>query len=226
MRCDFATWLPIGANFSQGGMAPIRGFIPHVQVGDGSLHDFFDNPARQASAHFWISKTGTLEQYVDTDDKAWAEAAGNPYFISCEFEGQVDEPMTSQQLDMGGRLIAWVYGNVGQFPLVVNQSPDGNGITPHFAGGAAWGNHSCPGPLRFQQYDELILAALRYMPDAQPQEDEVDQGYLDAIVETRDNVRKLAAASGTAEAVKSLTDADLAAIAKAVNDETARRQQA
>lgn len=165
MRCPFAEWKPITANYRAGGMLPLRGFVPHCQVGNGSLQQFFSNPATQASAHFWISKTGTLEQYLDTEDLAWAEGTGNPYFISCEFEGQVDEPMTSQQLDMGGRLIAWVYQNVGQFPLAVNEHPDGQGITPHYAGGAAWGGHSCPGPLRFQQYPELILAALRYMDE-------------------------------------------------------------
>ncbi len=165
MQCPFATWLPITANYRAGGMSPdIRGFVPHCQVGNGSLQAFFSNPATQASAHFWCSKTGTLEQYVDTQDMAWAEAAGNPYFWSCEFEGQVDEPMTSQQLDMGGRLIAWLYG-LHTFPLVVNTSPDGQGITPHYAGGAAWGGHSCPGPTRFQQFDELILATLRYLDE-------------------------------------------------------------
>ncbi len=184
MRCPFATWLPITANYNTGGMSPdIRGFVPHCQVGNGSLQAFFSNPATQASAHFWISKTGTLEQYVDTQDMAWAEAAGNPYFWSCEFEGQVDEPMTSQQLDMGGRLIAWLYG-LHSFPLVVNTSPDGQGITPHYAGGAAWGGHSCPGPLRFQQFDELILATLRYLDqggDMTP--DEVKTAVSAALVD-------------------------------------------
>lgn len=180
MICDFANWRPISVNFTPGGMAQIRGFVPHCQVGNGSLADFFNRSATQASTHFWISKTGVLEQYVDTDDKAWAEGAGNAYFISSEFEGQVDEPMTSQQLDMGGRLIAWTYQNVGQFPLAVNEHPDGQGITPHYAGGAAWGGHSCPGPLRFQQYPELILAALRYMDEG---DDDMTDAQMDQLVD-------------------------------------------
>ena len=165
-RCDFAAWRPITHNYSKGGMFPIRGFVPHTQVGTGSLAEFFDRPATQASAHFWISKSGTIEQYVDSDDRAWAQGAGNAYFISCEFEGGIADPFTPQQIDQGGRLIAWCYRNVGPFPLQVNEHPDGQGVTPHYAGGQAWGNHSCPGPgPRFGQYGELILAALRWLEE-------------------------------------------------------------
>lgn len=255
MRCDFAAWRPITANYRAHGMSRnIRGFVPHVQVGNGSLHDFFSNPATQASAHFWISKTGTLEQYLDTDDMAWAEAAGNPYFWSCEFEGQVDEPMTPQQIDKGGQLIAWLHG-IQPFPLVVNEDPNGAGITPHRAGGQAWGGHSCPGDVRFGQYPALVLSALRYLdPNAAPTPEDdmpltpddvtaVALAVVNKLNEDSDRpgttgigttllavdntaaqilalVQALVAQPGRLTAV---TDADLKAIAKAVNDEQAAR---
>lgn len=167
--CPFAAWRPISENIHPGGrVLPLRGFVPHVQVGTGSLHDFFNHPkppGQGASADSWISKTGVLEQYVSPPAQAWAQGSklhnGNPTFWSCEFEGQPGEPMTAAQIDMGGRLIAWVHETYGPFPLVVNGDPEGRGITPHHVFG---GGHTCPGPgPREGQYPALILAALRWL---------------------------------------------------------------
>lgn len=175
-RCPFATWRPITTNYAQGGRRTIRGFVPHVQVGTGSLHGFFNTPkpkGQRASADFWISKTGTLEQYVDLADMSFAQGSkehnGNPYFVSCEFEGYPYEAMAPAQLDVGGRLIAWVQTDVARWPLVVNTDPDSSGVTPHHVFG---GGHTCPGPgPREGQYPDLVLAALRHLDDHQPEDD-------------------------------------------------------
>ena len=65
-RYPGATWLPITHNVG-GRRTQTIGFVLHVQVGNGSLHGYFDNPATGASSHFWAAKDGRLEQYVDTD---------------------------------------------------------------------------------------------------------------------------------------------------------------
>lgn len=169
MRCPFATWKPIAANITHGGRGQIRGFVPHVQVGYGSLFGFFNTPkpaGRGASADFWCSKQGTLEEYVDLVDQSWAQGSkqhnGNPHYVSCEFEGHPDERMTPAQIDMGGRLIAWAWANTDAFPLEVNHDPEGvGGITPHYVFG---GGHTCPGPgPREGQFPDLITAANRYL---------------------------------------------------------------
>ncbi len=201
-------------------MGTIRGFIPHVQVGYGSLHDFFSRPLTKASAHFWCRADGYLEQYVDTDDKAWAEGNGNPYFISCEFEGQVDEPMTDAQLDTGGRLIAWAHSNIAMFPLVVNEDPNGSGVTPHRAGGAAWGGHSCPGDLRFSQYPALVDSANRWLgapnPAPRPEDDLTpDEHYaLMNVQETVGRLETYAYAEAHAAGGANTTDAGLVELIK------------
>jgi hypothetical protein len=167
-QCPFAVWLPINANVTRGGRQRIRGFVPHVQVGNGSLYGFFNTPkpaGQGASADFWCSKAGHLEEYVDLADQAWAQGShehnGNPYMVSCEFEGMPDEPMTDAQITTGGRLIAWVHTHVNEFALVVNTVPGNEGITPHHVFG---GGHTCPGPgPREGQFPDLIAAAQRWL---------------------------------------------------------------
>jgi hypothetical protein len=149
-------------------MADIRGFAAHSQVGYGSLFDVFNDPARRASTHFWISQTGVLEQYVDTDTQAWAHGPGNPYFWSSEFEGMSyndgpremeGDPFTSAQIDKAGELIAWLHG-LAEFPVVINtEGLAGHGLTPH----RLLMQTACPGMLRLSQYQELVLATLRHL---------------------------------------------------------------
>lgn len=164
------TYRPV-VNESGSMVVPIRGFVPHVQVGYDSLFDRFNDPTVQASAHGWTSQSGYSEQYVSLLNEAWAEEAGNPYFISWEFEGMDTELMTPAQLEEGGRVFAAIY-QMSQltgptpFPLVINTDPNSTGVTPHFAGGAAWGGHSCPGAMRFNQYPDLIASIQRHLPNS------------------------------------------------------------
>ena len=75
----FAIWrpLPPGVNHSAGGMYGYDGVILHIMEGilDGT-DSWFRNPQAQASAHFGVGKDGRVYQWVDTADKAWAQAAG------------------------------------------------------------------------------------------------------------------------------------------------------
>lgn len=160
-RCPFATWMPVPNH--AGGRPGYYGFAVHVQAGNGSCYPEFDNPASQVSSHFWISQGGALQQYVDTGLMAWAEEAGNGYYISCEFEGEPSEAMTAQQMATGGRLLAWCSQSDG-FPLVAVDH-GGHGVTTHchYPSGEpdpAWGDHTCPGPgPRLAQIPALITAA-------------------------------------------------------------------
>jgi hypothetical protein len=183
--CPFTTWKPIKENITRGGRKTIRGFVPHVQVGYGSLFGFFNTkkPAGHgASADFWCSKDGEGEQYVDIgSDQSWAQGSklhnGNPYMVSCEFEGMPDELMTDAQIDFGGRLIAWLKSHVADWPLVISDDPEGAGVMPHYIFG---GGHTCPNPgnppgPRELQFPNLILSAKHWLdPNSSPvQEAEV-----------------------------------------------------
>jgi len=148
-------------------MGKVLGLVLHVQVGNGSLYGYFNNPASQVSAHFWCAADGRLEQYVDTDVVAWAEAAGNPNYLSVETEGFPTDPLTPAQISKLAELLYWSAATYG-FPI--------SGPTPHGQPGfsqhcnpdgtpdPAWGNHTCPDPIRMAQMADIIAAAIPPLP--------------------------------------------------------------
>ena len=161
-RCPFAEWRPV-SNFNKGGMT-VLGMAPHVIVGSlrGAEATFLNTDPHQKggrrSAHFGVGKDGRLHQYVDTSDKAWAQAAGNPFYISAECEGLATEAHTPAQVETLARLYAWLH-KVHGCPLVVTDTPGQRGVISHRCGGKAWGGHSCPGDLRHAQRQEIVNRA-------------------------------------------------------------------
>lgn len=155
--CPFAGWHPV-QNHS-GPLSTRAGLILHVQEGNGSLAGYFNNPAAQASSTFWVSKGGILEQYVDADLRAWAQAAGNDSYNSVETEGYTGEALTDAQINTLAKLYAWghhVYG----WPLQLAESPGQAGLGWHGMGGGPWGGHfGCPGDLRKSQRARIVQLA-------------------------------------------------------------------
>jgi peptidoglycan hydrolase-like protein with peptidoglycan-binding domain len=84
----------------------------HVTAGVGSPYRTFDAPGA-ASSHFYVSKTGAVEQFVDTDLRAEADLDGNDATISIETEGgwpggiANSEPWTPEQVEQLARIYAW-----------------------------------------------------------------------------------------------------------------------
>ncbi|MFI2184626.1 N-acetylmuramoyl-L-alanine amidase [Streptomyces sioyaensis] len=158
-RMPGATWRPV-INVHKNGTKEHRGLVLHVQAGDNSPFGWFDRTDSQASSDFWVSKTGTIEQYVDTGvDYAWAQAAGNPYYASVETEGEPSEALTAAQVEGVAKIYAWGHKTFG-WPLVVVDSTIAHGLTWHGAGGAAWGGHTgCPGDLRKKQRADIMARA-------------------------------------------------------------------
>ncbi len=153
----FAKWEPVPSH--SGPMAGHQGLVLHVQVGNGDCYGEFDVPANQASSTWWVSKTGQLVQYVDSDVTAWTEAQGNPYWDSVETEGLVSEPLTDAQILTLARLYVWGHQKYG-WPLVMTDDVNAAGFIWHGAGGAAWGGHTgCPGDLRKPQRAAVLFIA-------------------------------------------------------------------
>lgn len=122
-RTDF-----YGRHWTQGPKA----IICHISAGTmASMDSWFQNPSAEASAHFGISKTGEIHQYVKLEDAAWANGAVNKgtwallkeypgwnpnlYTISIEHEGSHPNAAAGQfwapteaQLQASIRLIAWL----------------------------------------------------------------------------------------------------------------------
>jgi peptidoglycan hydrolase-like protein with peptidoglycan-binding domain len=112
----------------------------------------FHNPSTEVSSHFGVGKDGRIYQWVDTDDVAWAEMAGNSSWISVECEGQPGDSLTDTQLSAVAQVVKWAQAIEG-FPLQITDSPAVPGLGWHGMGGEAWGNHpDCPGdPIKAQR---------------------------------------------------------------------------
>jgi LysM repeat protein len=158
-RMPGATWRPV-PNFTQGGQESVQGVVLHIMQGslDGS-DSWFRNPLSRSSAHFGVGKTGTIYQWVDTADRAWAQSAGNKTWLSIEHEGFSGTPLTAAQVAATAKIIAWAQ-QTHKFSLQSTDSPTGTGIGWHGMGGAAWGGHTdCPGDSIKNQRPAIIAAA-------------------------------------------------------------------
>ncbi|MET9436861.1 peptidoglycan-binding protein [Streptomyces sp. NPDC006551] len=158
-RMPGAQWRPV-PNCKKGGQQEVRGVVVHIMAGTlAGTDSWFRNPVSQASSHFGTGKKGALYQWVDTADRAWAQAAGNTSWLSTENEGRGGDSLTNAQLDRNAEILAWAHKTHG-VPLQVATSPSGRGLGYHGMGGKAWGNHpSCPGTKIVAQLDEIVKRA-------------------------------------------------------------------
>jgi hypothetical protein len=158
-RMSGATWRPV-ANFTKGGQDAVYGVVIHIM--DGTLNGseaWFDNPAAQASSHFGTGKDGQLRQWVDTKDRAWAQAGGNHTWLSVENEGRGGDSLTDAQINRCAQVLAWAHTTHG-VPLQLTTSTTGRGLGYHGMGGSAWGGHtSCPGTKIVAQLPEILKRA-------------------------------------------------------------------
>lgn len=158
-RFSKATWHPV-QNYTTDGQDQVLGLIVHIMEGsiDGT-QSWFNNPSAQASSHFGNGKSGDLRQWVDTKDRAWAQAAGNRTYLSIENEGSTPDALTPQQVENVAQVLAWAHKLYG-VPLQKANAPGEHGLGWHGMGGDAWGGHfDCPGDHIRAQFDEIIARA-------------------------------------------------------------------
>lgn len=144
---DIAVKRAISHNFNVGGMIrPFHGLVLHIEQGtEEGTFSWFNKSQAKASAHFGNPKHGDLEQFVDIDNVAWAQMAGNHHWISVENEGKSGQSLTPNQISNLADLLGWLHWNE-DVPLQVADNPAGFGLGYHAMGGKSWGNHlQCPG---------------------------------------------------------------------------------
>lgn len=142
--------------YDTGGSIASIGLVLHVQQGANSCYGYFSNPANGAVSHWWISKTGRVEQYVDAGRRSWAQVAGNDTYHSVETEGWTTEPLTDAQISALADLYRWGVGEFG-WPLALANTPGEHGFGWHGMGGDNWGGHTgCPGDLRKAQRADVL----------------------------------------------------------------------
>src|SRR5690349_14880709 len=127
-RMPGAVWRPIPVSPTRAKRRKGRGICLHVAVSEASsLFGYFSQAT--SDSHFYVSKSGVIEQYVDTDLVAYANAAGNASLISVETQGGVNdtegEKWTPAQVASLTRLVKWA-SQIDGFPLQVmpNSRPE------------------------------------------------------------------------------------------------------
>lgn len=133
MRYPGATF--VGANPHDYSTSPIshKFIVVHVMQGSESgTCGWFNNPNAQVSAHFGVAKDGTVQQYVDTDEMAWAEGQWNGIGVSIEHEGYSGQHLTKAQKKADKALFAWLK-KVYAIDLTLTFNPHNarGGVIPH-----------------------------------------------------------------------------------------------
>lgn len=161
---------PLSVNIG-GELRATRGLVLHVQQGKGDLFGWFSRASAQVSAHFWVSKTGRVVQYIPTVREAWAQRSGNDAWLSAETEGYDHEPLTDEQITALRGIYTWGAARHG-WPWTLADSTTSRGLGWHGMGGRDWGNHpGCPGELRKAQRIQIIATA--------PEDDVTEQDKVD-----------------------------------------------
>lgn len=159
-RMSGADWRPTPVNYTAGGQLEVRGVVVHIMAGTlPGTESWFRNPQARASSHFGTGRDGQLRQWVDTKDRAWAQADGNRTWLSVENEGEGGDVLTDAQMDRVAQVLAWSH-QLYSVPLQVASGPAGKGLGWHAMGGSAWGGHtSCPGPRIVAQLPDIVRRA-------------------------------------------------------------------
>jgi hypothetical protein len=153
---DAAEHKPLDRNFGPA-LRGNLGLVLHVQDGNGELHGWFNQASTQASAHFWVSKTGRIVQYVDSTMRAWAQKAGNGTYCSVETEGRPNEPLTAAQIGSLARIYA-EGARVHGWPFRLAEHAGDRGFGFHSMD-PSFGHPFCPGEIREGQRQAVLDAA-------------------------------------------------------------------
>lgn len=142
-----------------------RGVLMHQQVGYGSLFGFFNNPASQVSAHFWIPRSGRAEQYVDSTRVAWHARQLNVEWCGVECEGMPTDPITDSQVEQFGAILAEGARRHG-WPIKLAANAGDTGLGYHRMPGGV--NTACPSDLRLSRRPDIVAAAGGATPSRPP----------------------------------------------------------
>lgn len=155
---DCAIRRPIGAN-TGGIISTNLGLVLHHAVANGSLWSFFNNPSAQVSAHFWVSKTGVIEQYVDTSVVAWHGRDLNSRYVGVETEGCTQGPAYAEPMPDAMRDgLARIYAEGNRRHGWPNALASANG-QPGFGFHRMAVNTACPCDVRLHKRQEILNIA-------------------------------------------------------------------
>jgi len=214
-----ARWRPIPENNSQTRISP-RAVVLHTAVSNSaSLYGFWTSTGSAGvESHFYCTKSGDLEQYLDTTRRADCQRDGNSFSISVEtwdgyphgWNNDYDVPAwTSAQFEALAQLLAWAHRTHG-IPLRKSRYWNDHGIAWHnkYIGqpGFAASARECPGDKRIAQIPGLIKRAQRIV-DGIPTKDWFDMATEADLKKLLDPLReRIEGLGGRIEAMRDELD--------------------
>ena len=164
-RFDCAVWRPISGGTS-GPLTAQRGLVLHHAVAVGSLWGTFNNGA--VSTQFWVSRSGVIEQYLDSSSSAWATGSnvGNFQYCSVETEGCNTSPYAEPMTDAMVNALAALYAEGNRrhgWPFILADSAGANGFAYH----RLFFNTACPCDVRINRRQDILNIARGATPPTQ-----------------------------------------------------------
>lgn len=169
------TWRPLVRQQPQ--IVP-SAYIAHTAVsGASSLFGYFSSPAAKGiESHLYIRTDGTGEQYISVEMQADANGAANRWWdpVIGKFRGAVSAetqdggnpatPWTPAQVETLAEIGCWLHERYG-VPLELCPTPQSPGLGWHSMWPAPnpWspGNHTCPGPVRIDQFKTQVVPLIQ-----------------------------------------------------------------
>ena len=192
--------------------------VLHVDAGNAeSLYEYFRDRSGGIEAHFFVKKTGELEQYRDTAFQADAQLDANDFAVSIETQGFGSGEWVPAQLETIKRLLTWLHDTHG-IPLHKVQAWNGSGVGYHTMWGAP--SHwtpvakTCPGPDRIRQFEAVLVPWMRRQSATASQRRQ-ERRRLARQDRRRDEVRtELKTARGTLRAARARVKTLVARLAR------------
>lgn len=160
--CPFAVQQIIPESHSQGRIKPTTLIFHRAVSSADSLQAYWNSPGVEVESHFYIGRTGTIYQFVDTEVRADANVMANGFAISVETwdGGNTPDSMgwNAEQMAANKRLAAWVCATHG-IKRAAATAWNSGGIGGHnwFATEWAGGPRGCPGTERTRQIRQEII---------------------------------------------------------------------
>lgn len=132
-----------------------RVIILHIAVSEATtLFHYFNGPSGGVESHFYVRRSGVVEQYRDTGTQADANEGANGFAVSIETQGLGHGEWGPEQMAAIKRLILWIASAHRNVPLVVVNDAYGSGVGYHVQFPGVWDNRgaTCPGPDRQKQF--------------------------------------------------------------------------
>ena len=170
-RYSGAIWDPIPETNTQASITPTQ-FIVHSVIAPWTANRIGEywRDSTNLESHFGLGYAGDLNQYVDTEVRADANASANVRAVSIETASNLQgtDPWTDEQVERLIQLGFWLHETHGipaQLPTTWNAP--GMGYHRLFASWSTDGTN-CPGDARVDQFINVVLPGIQELINGGP----------------------------------------------------------